>query len=66
VALSYWPSTAFITFDTDATLLKYGMLLDVILVDNKVRTQKPVFLGQLMLNCCKCIQIQRDKTNKLI
>lgn len=24
------------------------------------------FLGELMLNCCKRIQIQRDKTNKLI
>ena len=66
VTLGYCPSTAFITVVTEATLLKYGLLLDVILFDNKLRTQISAFLGKLMLNCCKCIQIQRDKTNKLI
>lgn len=49
---------------TEATLLNYGLLLDVILFDNKLRTQVSAFLEELMF-CCKCIKIQRDKTNKL-
>lgn len=65
VALGYHPSTTFISV-TEATLLKYGLLLDVILFDNKLRTQISAFLEELMLNCCKRIKIQRDKTNKLI
>lgn len=45
VTLGYCPSTALITVVTEATLLKYGLLLDVILFDNKLRTQISAFFG---------------------
>lgn len=65
VTLGYCPSATFISIVTEATLLKYGLLLDVILFD-KLRTQISAFLEELMLNCCKHIKIQTDETNKLI
>lgn len=65
VTLSYCPSTVFIIAVTEATLLKYWLLLNVILSD-KLRTRISAFLWEMMLNCCKCIQTQRDKTNKLM
>lgn len=65
VKLGYCLSTTFISVVTEATLLKNGLLLDVTLFDNKLRTQISAFLEELMLNRWKCIKIQRDKTNKL-
>lgn len=59
VTLGYCPSTAFSTVVSEATLLNYGLLLDVILFD-KSRTQISAFWGELVLNCCKPIQIQRQ------
>lgn len=66
VTPGYCLSTTFISVVPEAKLLKYGLLPDVILFDNKLRTQISAFLWELMLNCCKRIKIQRDKTNKLI
>lgn len=60
VTLGYCPSTALITVVTEATLLKYGLLLDVILFDNKLRTQISAFLEELMLNCCKHSNTKRQ------
>lgn len=66
VRLGYCPIATFISVVREATLLKYGLWLDVILFDNKLRTQISAFLEELMLNCCKHIKIHTDKTNKLI
>lgn len=59
VTLGYCPSTASSTVVSEATLLNYGLLLDVILFE-KSRTQISAFWGELVLNCCKPIQIQRQ------
>lgn len=46
VTPGYCPSTAFITVVTEATLLKYGLFLDAILFDGKMRTQISAFWGR--------------------
>lgn len=46
VTPGYCPSAAFITVVTEATLLKYGLFLDAILFDGKMRTRISAFWGR--------------------